>query len=87
MYSSDNYHIAIPNDFLCLAVKAMHRLKNVGRTNVLYSIAKGIGTPREDGDDSRLPTKRMPMGLLEYTANFFAASTMQQVNIIIIIIH
>ena len=28
----------------------------------------------------KVPTKRMPMGLVEYIANFFVAENMQQVN-------
>ena len=47
--------------------------------NVLYNLAKGLGTPRLDGSDSRFPAKRMPMGLVEYATNFFVADKMQQV--------
>ena len=61
----------IPKDFLVLASSAMLRLSEKGRSNVIYDLAKGISTLREDGLDSRFPTQRMPMGLVEYTANFF----------------
>lgn len=63
--------VKVPEDFLVLASSAIHRLSEKGRSNILYSLAKGIGTMREDGLDSRFPTQRMPMGLVEYTANFF----------------
>ena len=75
------YGVTVPEDFLSLAIKAMSKLKCSGRTNVLYSIAKGIGTPRENGDNSRLPTKRMPMGMIEYVANFVVASTIQEISV------
>jgi hypothetical protein len=43
---------------------------------VLYSLAKGIGTMREDQSDSKFSTKRMPLGLMEYIANFFVAQNL-----------
>ena len=54
----------------------MIQLSKGGRTNIL---AKGIGTMRSDKKDSRFPVMRMPMGLVEYTAQFFAADYLQQV--------
>ena len=50
------------------------------RTNVVYYLANSIATPREDGSDSRLPTKQMPMGLIEHIANFFSAEEMRKVR-------
>ena len=47
--------------------------------NVLYNLAKGLGTQRADGSDSRFPTKCMPMGLIEYAAEFFANDNVRQV--------
>ena len=44
---------------------AMANLRHNARSNVLYNLAKGMGTPRADGSDSRFPVKRMPMGLIE----------------------
>jgi len=38
----------------------------------MYNLTKGLGTQRADGSDSRFPTKCMPMGLIEYEAEFFA---------------
>ena len=58
----------------------MLQLANNGRTNVLYNLAKGIGTLRQDEEDTRFPVKRMPMGLVEYTAQFFASDNLQQVR-------
>ena len=62
------------------AASAMLRLSEGGRTNVLYNLAKGIGTLRPDQSDSRFPIKQMPLGLVEYIAQFFAADNLQQVN-------
>lgn len=72
--------LSVRDDFVILAAKAMLQLKNSGRSNVLYNLAKAIGTIREDGSDSRLPTKRMPMGLIEYIASFFVADNLQSVR-------
>ena len=52
--------------FLELAAAAMQHLKSCGRANVLYNLAKAIGTMRDDLSDSLLPANRMPMGLIEH---------------------
>ena len=69
-----------PGDFLKLVVQGMERLHASGRTNVIYLLAKALGTTRPDGSDSLLPTSRMPMGLVEYIVNFFTASSVQKVK-------
>ena len=74
------FSLTVPDDFLGNAAGAMKRLSDGGRTNVLYNLAKGIGTLRPDQSDSRFPIKQMPFGLIEYTAQFFAADNLQQVN-------
>ncbi len=71
--------VVIPDDFVSLCLKAMERLKQVGRYNVVYGMVRGLGTMREDNSDSRLPALRMPMGLLEYTISFYSANTINQV--------
>ena len=70
----------MPDDFIILAAEAMLQLKSSNRSNVIYNLAKAIETVREDKSDSRLPTKQMPMGLIEYIAIFFAADTVQSVS-------
>lgn len=50
------------------------------RSNVLYNLAKGVGT-KGGNDDSKFPTRRMPMGLVEYVTDFFAAEDVNQVGI------
>ena len=62
------FKLSVPNDFWHLAANAMLQLANNGRTNILYNLAKAIGTLRQDKEDTRFPVKRMPMGLMEYTA-------------------
>ena len=37
-----------------------------GRSNVVYRLSMALGTKREDQTDSLLPSKRMPMGLIEH---------------------
>lgn len=81
---SIRFGLSIPNDFLILATKSMQRLKSSGRTNVVYNLAKCVGTTREDGSDSRFPSKRMPMGLVEYTVNFFVTEGNHKVRLLIL---
>ena len=63
----------VPKDFLVHCSQAFQRLSSVKRSNVLYSLAKGIGTMRTDKRESLFPVTRMPMGLLEFMVNFFIA--------------
>ena len=80
-YLSKTFSLTVPEDFLFYATNAMLRLSDGSRTNVLYNLAKGIGTLRPDKKDSRFPIKQMPMGLVEYLAQFFAVDNLQQVQI------
>ena len=48
---------------------------------MIYNLVKSLGTMRDDGLDSLLPAKRMPMGLIEYAVAFYAASSIQKVAI------
>ena len=77
--SSTDVPVTIPDDFLTLTLRAMTHLKQTGRSNVLYGLAKGLGQMRTDGTDSRFPALRMPMGLLEYAVSFFNSESMNQV--------
>ena len=49
------FKLSVPKDFLCLAANAMVQLSSGGRTDVLYNLAKGMGTLRPDKKDSRFP--------------------------------
>ena len=51
-YIDRKLNITIPEDFLTLSAKVMAQLKHNERSNVLYNLAKGLGTPRLDGSDS-----------------------------------
>ena len=57
----------------------MITLKESGRSNVLYTLARALATPRTSGVGSKFPTNRMPMGLLEYMVGFFDSNTSPQV--------
>ena len=72
--------IKVPNDYLELSLHAFKHLKENRRANVLYKLAKAIGEVRNDGSDTKLPCKKMPMGLLEHIANFYTAEFHQQVR-------
>ena len=76
--------VSVPSDYLEYSIKAMKHLKESGRTNVLYLLARSLATPRRDGTDSKFPTTRMPMGLLEHLVCVFDAEFLQNVSVVII---
>ncbi len=63
-----------------VVLSASQHLQQCGRSNVVYQLARAIGMMRPDGSDSRLPAKRMPMGLIEHMVHFFNAGTYQKVS-------
>ena len=69
----------VPDDFLDLVAMGLNNLHEAKRSNIIYSLIKGIGTLRDDESDTLFPLKRMPAGLVEYTVNFFVASSTQKV--------
>lgn len=79
-FASHKHNVRIGADFLELVVNASEHLHQCGRSNVVYGVAKAIGRKRPDGSDSRLPAKRMPMGLLEHMVNFYNADSYPKVN-------
>ena len=74
-----NNSCVVPSDFLELASKGMIHLQKCNRSNVIYLLSQALGTMRSDSLDSLLPSKRMPMGLIEYAVNFFTADHINQV--------
>ena len=74
------HYLSVPKDFVECSIKAMKCLKESGRKNVVYSLAKSLATPRNDGSGPKFPTTRMPMGLLEYMVSFFQAENIQNVS-------
>ena len=72
--------IHVPEDYLVYTAQAMSQLSICGCSNALYKLSKGIGTMRPDNSDSCFPCKRMPMGVLEYMADFFASVVVQQIH-------
>ena len=76
--------MTVPHDFLIYSAKAMQQLKNRMRSNVLYKLARGIGTVHKDGSDSCFPTKRMPMSMLEYMADFYSSPNLQTVRLVLV---
>ena len=71
--------LSVPDDFCECSLRAMTILKESGRSNVLYQLARALSTPRSDGKGSKFPTDRMPMGLLEYMTVFFNSELLPQV--------
>jgi len=79
LFTLSNFCLLVPDDFLSCAAEAMVKLKSSECSNVLYNLAKGIGTPRADNSNSRFPIDCMPMGSVEYTASFYASNDLQKV--------
>ncbi len=78
--SSQN--LSMPGNSLMLVAQGMAQLKDAyaGRSNVLYSAAKGLGTKRSDGCDSVFPSKHVVTGLVEHCVNFFTVSFVRSTN-------
>lgn len=70
----------VPINFLTYASSAMVRLKKHNRSNVVYNLARIVGEQRADVNESRLPISKMPMGMIEYITNFFAADDLNEVR-------
>lgn len=69
-----------PDDFLELSANGMAHLHNCQRSNVIYRMSQALGTMRPDLSDSLLPAKRMPLGLIEHSVNFFTAEHINEVH-------
>ena len=76
----EKHNIKVPSDFLELAAAGMVHLLDCNRANVIYLLARALGSMRADESDSLLPAKRMPMGLIEHTINFFNAEHVNEVS-------
>ena len=74
--------VKFPADYLSLSITSAINLKEAGRSNMLYSLAKAAGSLRDDGSDTLLPLKRLPTGLIEHCLNFFTATSLNQVHLI-----
>ena len=53
--SSQGVHA--PKDFLQLFLRASLHLNDCNRTNVIYGLAKAVGSMRQDGTDSVMPAR------------------------------
>ena len=60
----------VPSDFIALCCKGISVLHQNEKDNIIYYLAKGLGTPREDGTGPRLPIDRMSFGLLSYNIRY-----------------
>ena len=70
----------VPSDFVDLCCKGIHVLNKNGKDNILYYLAKGLGTPQADESGPRLPIDRMPFGLLSYNICYFALDAVNKVK-------
>ena len=75
-FALTKYDVHIPADFLQLSLITVKHLNQCGHSNVVYGVAKAIGAMQPDRSDSRLPSRRMLMGLLEYVVNFIIPTLM-----------
>ena len=74
-YTSTFYELMVDEGFLQLSLMAMKYLESHSKENVLYHLAKGLGTPCPHSNEPRLPVSKMPFGLLEYTVTFFSSTS------------
>lgn len=69
-----------PADFASQSIRAMKRLQEHGKNNLLYKFAFCIANTRPGSDVPLFPLKRMPFGLVEYQIEFFSATNIAQVG-------
>lgn len=75
---AEQQQVYVSTDFLPLSLNAMKQLSTCGRSNILYGLARGLGTKRADGNDSLFPSKKLITGLFEYCIQFFNAGNNAQ---------
>ena len=68
-----------PADFASQSIRAMKRLQENGKNNLLYKFAYSIANNRPGSDAALFPLERMPFGLVEYQIEFFSATNVAQV--------
>lgn len=73
------HKLSMPDDFLHLSLMSMQHLDSFGKVNVLYELAKGLGTLRPNSTEPVFPISRMPFGLLQYIVTFFNSKSGNQV--------
>lgn len=65
--------------FISKSLKAMQKLEENGKNNLVSKFARGIADERPESNESLFPLNRMPFGLVEYQIEFFTATHVQQV--------
>lgn len=79
---AEEQQVYVSTDFLPLSLSAMKQLSTCGRSNILYGLARGLGTIRADTSDSLFPSNKLITGLFEYSVGFFnAGDNAQHVSI------
>ena len=66
LYCVEQSDISPPIDFLELSILVMKHLHSCGRSNVLYHLAKALGTVRNGENESLIPVRRIPLELTEH---------------------
>ena len=68
-----------PADFAAVSVKAIKRLQESKKNNLVDKFSFSIAQNRPGTDDALFPLNRMPFGLVEYQIEFFSATNIMQV--------
>ena len=63
--------VHVPEDYLRLSLCALKNFEAHGKLNIVYELAKGLGTMRPNQSDTCFPMTRMPFGMMDYMAAFF----------------
>ncbi len=70
-----------PSNFAEIASNAMVILQEHNKPNIVYNLAKCLGTYRPGTTATIMPINRMPFGLLEYQIQFFSCTNTSQVAV------
>jgi hypothetical protein len=70
----------VPADFIHHSLTAMKKLRNKGKSNIVYKLPRCISLIRVGSEESMMPLDRMPYGLIQYQIDFFNASHVNHVE-------
>ncbi|XP_028512968.1 uncharacterized protein LOC114574477 [Exaiptasia diaphana] len=69
-----------PGNFASLSIKAMKRLQEEKKNNLIYKYSQAIATDRPDRRSPLMPLNRMPFGMIEYCIEFFTCTNVMQIK-------
>ena len=76
------HNVAVPKDFLNSLFVAAYNLKDARRSNIIFKLCRVLAG-QDNGGKSRIPLKRMAIGMLEHIINFYTVSSLEHVSLFV----